>query len=288
MKKSLIIGMASLLVLGCDPSSLEKDPVENEDPVETSDSQVSVLDSEQDVAEQKKMDNGIVIKWFEHGSGDKLKHGDCVNIDYKVQLEDGVVVDGNHLLKNPKTLLPMESIPFIIGFEMQTEGWDIALKELRVGDFAEIFIPSELARGEKGIKDLIPPNADNVLRIRIIERNAPTREVDGNKVWLFEENAQNDVAFSEKNEIEFHCVVSTPSSPRYANTYRDNKPFRLRLEDGGLVPGLKKALINAKKADRMFVFVPASEGYGNKGYQDIVKPGEDILYNILVMHVTDK
>jgi FKBP-type peptidyl-prolyl cis-trans isomerase len=281
MKKSLIIMITALTLIGCDTKGVEKGTDENVNPIDTATSQVNVLDSEQEIVEQKKLPNGITIKWFEHGSGAKLKHGDCVDIDYKVQLDDGVVVDGNHLINK-------ESIPFIIGFGMQTEGWDIALKELLVGDFVEIFIPSNLARGEKGIKDLIPPNADNVLRIRIIERNKPTREIDGNKVWVFEENPSNEVTFSEKNEIEFHCVVSSPSSPRYANTYRDNNPFRLRLEDGGLVPGLKKALINAKKADRMFVFVPSSEGYGAKGYQDLVKPGEDILYNVLVMHVTDK
>jgi len=280
MKKSFSIGIASLLLLGCDTTGVEKNAEGIIDPVDTV-SQVNILDSEQEVVEQKKLENGITIKWFEHGSGEKLKHGDCVDIDFKVQLDDGVIVDGNHLINK-------KSIPFIIGFGLQTEGWDIAMKELLVGDFVEIFIPSKLARGEKGIKDLIPPNADNVLRVRIIERNKPTREVDGNKVWVFEENGANEVKFSENNEIEFHCVVSSPSNPRYVNTYRDNNPFRLRLEDGGLVPGLKKALINAKKADRMFVYVPASEGYGDKGYQDLVKPGEDILYNILVMHVTDK
>lgn len=238
----------------------------------------NILDEVHEISDQKKMDNGLVIKWFNHGEGEPVKAGDCIDIDYKVQLENGEVVDGNHLLK-------MESMPFIVGFGMQTKGWDLALQEMRVGDFAEILIPSSLARGDKGIKGLIPPNADNVLRIRILSKRKPTREMDGNKVWLLEDNPNNDLKFGEDNRIEFHCWVSSPSNPMYVNTFQNNSPFTLKLEDSGLVPGIKKALINAKKSDRMFVLVPSKEAYGAAGLTDLVKPNEDLLFNILVMDV---
>ncbi len=269
----------TLFTVSCDTSGVKKEKIETaEKPEKEQSYERSDLDQEHAVADEKKMDNGIVIRWFEHGSGDKIKDGELVEIDYKVLLKDRTVVDGNHLLK-------MESMPFMVGFNMQTKGWDIALRELKVGDFAEIIIPSDLARGSKGIEGLIPPNADNILKIKILKRKTPTRSVDGNKVWVFEENLNNKMKFDEGKEIEFHCMTSTPTKAFYVNTYRLNEPFKMRLEDSGLVPGLKKALINAKKSDRMFVLVPASEAYGNKGYLDIVKPNEDLFYNILVMDV---
>jgi FKBP-type peptidyl-prolyl cis-trans isomerase len=83
-------------------------------------------------------------------------------------------------------------------------------------------------------------------------------------------------------------MVWAPSNPLYINTYETNNPFKLRWEDSGTVPGLKKALINAKKSDRMFVFVPASEAYGSKGYLDVVKPDENLFYNILIMDIVEK
>lgn len=279
--KKYAIGLSALLLLaGCQTEGVEKEQPE-EQLQEDSPEEVNVLDTDHEVSDHLKLDNGIVIKWFEHGSGENIAQGECVDIDYKVQLENGEVVDGNHLLKK-------KSMPFIVGFGMQTPGWDIALRQLKVGDFAEIYIPSELARGKKGIRDLIPPDADNVLRIRILERNKPDREVDGNKVWIFESNETNTLGFDENSIITFHCMVSTPSNPRYVNTFADNNPFELRLEDNGLVPGLKKALINAKKSDRMYILVPSREAYADKGYMDVVKPGEDILYNVLVMDVRRK
>ena len=277
MKKYLFLLLIPLLT-ACPESSVET--LEDQDNQQTTDTTTrqNVLDEVHEISDQKKFDSGLIIKWFKHGSGEPVQAGDCIEIDYKVQLKNGEVVDGNHLLQ-------MESMPFIVGFEMQTKGWDIALQEMKVGDFAEIFIPSELARGEKGIKGLIPPNSDNVLRIRIISKRKPTRVIDGNKVWVLEDNPNNRLKFDEKTRIEFHCWVSTPTNPRYVNTFQSNTPFSLKLEDSGLVPGIKKALINAKKSDRMFVLIPSEEAYGATGLTDLVKPNENLLFNILVMDV---
>lgn len=201
-------------------------------------------------------------------------------IDYKVRLLDSTIVDGNHLL-NKKTL------PYIVGFGLQPKGWDIALKELNIGDFAQIKIPAKLARGKKGVKNLIPENADNYLTIRIISKKEPTRIVEGNKVWVLEENKKNKIKFNETNTIVFHTTISSPSSPFYFNSYVTNNPFEMKLEDYGVIPGLKRALINAKKGDRMFILIPSKEAYGTKGYLDIVKPNENLFYNVMIMDVVE-
>lgn len=286
MKRYLLLTATAVGLFACKPSAVKDDVDKGSErkPTETHhtmNDEVSELDQEKEVKDDVELDNGIKIKWFEHGEGEKLGYGEMVGIDYKVSLEDGKIVDGNHLLNK-------DQMPFMIGFQMQTKGWDIALQELKVGDFAEIYIPSDLARGEKGITGLIPPNSVNILRIRILERMKPDRVVDGNKVWLFEESPKEEVKFEDGKQIEFHCMASSPSSPFFVNTFRDAKPFNLNLEDYGVVPGLKKALINAKKSDRMLVFVPSVEAYKTKGYQDIVKPNEDLIYNVLVMNVMDQ
>jgi len=280
MIQKTIIGLLILFIVSCKTDDVQSEVIVDDPEELKKDSVVNVIDRAYKTMDQIKLDNGIEIKWFVHGRGDKLEFGDVVSIDYKVYLMDSSIVDGNHLLQK-------ESMPFMIGFNMQTEGWDIALQELKIGDFAEIYIPSKLARGENGIEGLIPANADNILKIRILDVVVPTKETAGNKVWLLEENTTNLETFNRDNEIEFHCMVSTPTNPLYVNTFRSNNTFKLRYGDRGTVPGLKKSLINAKKSDRLFVLVPASEGYGAQGYQDVVKPNEYLFYNILVMNVIE-
>ena len=169
---------------------------------------------------------------------------------------------------------------------MQTKGWDIALKELKVGDFARVLIPSDLARGEKGIEGLIPANADNLLFIRILSIVQPDKIIEGTKVWLLEENKRNKLKFNVKEQISFHSMASSPTNSMFVNTFRSNEPFLYKLTDNGLVPGLRKALINAKKSDRLYIVVPPSEAYGTAGYLDFVKPNESIFYNVMVIDVT--
>jgi FKBP-type peptidyl-prolyl cis-trans isomerase len=230
------------------------------------------------VISAKKLDNGISIYWFKKGAGDPLKEGEMVNIEYEVKLKDGKIVDGNKLANKNK-------LPFLIGFNLQTPGWDIAFKELRVGDKVKVLIPSKLARGDKGIKGLIPPNSDNWLYVNILEKNSPTRTVGHTRVWLLEENKDNKLKFNDKNAIIFHAIASTPSVNEFVNTFRLDKPFIYRAQDHGLVPGLRKALMNAKKFDRLFVVVPPEEAYGKAGYLNFVKPNESVFYNVLVMDV---
>ena len=258
-----------------------KNAVSNNSPLKTA------LESD-DLAinSSKTFANGVDISWLIHGNGEKVKKGDVILIDYKVTLEDGKIIDGNHLIKK-------ESFPFLVGYEMQTKGWDFALEQLQVGDFVRIKIPSELARGFKGIKKegskewFVPPNSVNYLSIHVIKKQVPTRVVDGTKVWLFEENKENKIKFSEKNTIIFHCMISSESNPIYYNSYSSNSPYQLIFSDKGIIPGLKKALINAKKSDRMYILVPASEAYGSAGSEGFVKPNESLFYNLLVMDVVN-
>jgi len=91
--------------------------------------------------------------------------------------------------------------------------------------------------------------------------------------------------FSANNTILFHTSISSPSSPFYHNSYAKREPFELRLADHGVVPGLKKALINTKKGDRMFILVPSHLAYGATGYLTLVKPNEDLFYNLFVLDV---
>jgi FKBP-type peptidyl-prolyl cis-trans isomerase len=251
------------------------------------DVETSINTENQSVDSNKVFDNGIVISWIEKGQGEKINDEDVVLIDFKVTLDDGKVVDGNHLWEK-------EYFPFIVGYQMQTKGWDFALRQLKVGDVANIKIPAKLARGEQGIKKegekgwFIPPNSDNYLTIKVIDKMKPTREVDGNKVWLFEESKKSKLLFAEDNAVQFHCMISTKSNPFYYNSYREKDPYTLYMSDRGIVPGLKKALINAKRGDRMLVLIPSSEAYGSKGLEGMVKPGENLLYNILVTDVTGK
>lgn len=257
--------------------SIPEDTIEHVEKEPISDT----LSRKLDQPEEEVYDNGVKITWKSRGEGRKISENDMVNIDYRASLEDGAIYDGNHLVKKPY-------IPFYVGWNLQTEGWDFALQKLREGDDVEIFLPAELARGEKGIPGVVPPNSNNILSVKVIGIEEPTKVVDDIKIYRVEESKPKK---SEKDSIGFedqvtmHYWVSSESSPRYDNSYQRGEPFELTMGDGNIVPGLYKALHFAKKGDKLIIHIPAKEAYGKKGLPKFVKPNEDILYDVFIVDV---
>lgn len=283
-KITAILGI-SLLIFSCNTEGIKKDPLNQNEVIKKNKyHKVQIVSSAKESLKPKKIltavedKTGIEIKWFEQGKGANLADGEVVKINYDVRLNDGTLVDGNELLKR-------DWLPFIIGYGMQTRGWDIAFKKLKVGDFVEIVLPSEMARGKAGVKGLIPPNAINIIHVRVLGKISPTRVIDGTKVWLLEENQSNKFRAKEENIVEFHYMVGTQSNPKYDISYRRNQPYTLKFSDFGIIKGLKKALISAKRADKIWILVPPSEAYGDRGLIDLVKPGESLFYDIFVTDV---
>ena len=227
---------------------------------------------------EKTLDNGIRIKWFERGSGAVVKRNDLIAIDYRNQLEDGTVYDGNHLIKKP-------FIPFFVGWNQQTIGWDIALSELRVGDEVEIFIPAKLARGETGIPGVVPPNANNILLLKVVEKLEPDFTEDNIRVWIIDKMKEGRTEIGYESEVSIHYWVSSETKPRYDNSYKRKLPFDLKMGDGNIVPGLYKALLKGKKGDKMMIHIPSVEAYGTSGLPGLVPKNEDIFYDLIVLDV---
>jgi FKBP-type peptidyl-prolyl cis-trans isomerase len=275
MKKALYFFSLTILLASCKNENREDDQKASDSTKskELVDQQANNLT----IKDRLTTKDGIKISWLKHGGGAKVNDGDVVDIRFKVSLENGTVIESSDKLNRP--------FPFLVGYQMQTTGWDKALAELKVGDMVKIFLPAKEARGEKGIKDLIPPNSNNLLEIEVLEKRNPTRNIEGVKVWVIDENKKNKSVFNEKNSISFHTMTGTKTNPRYFNSFRENKAFELKLADAGVAPGLKMALEGAKKADRMYILVPSEFGYGHKGLTNLVEPNQSLFYNVYVMDV---
>ena len=276
-----LLAFSSCDIKGVDTSGEEEDldGLEGKSPSKDNDSIASEKIKTPEVASDTlKLANGIIITYFKKGKGEKLKKGDMIKIDYRAKLEDGTIYDGNHLVKKP-------SVPFLVGWNQQTSGWEIALKELRVGDDVDIFLPSKFARGEQGIKGIVPPNANNILSLRILDKFEPTVEVDDIQIWKYDELKEPGDSVSFKDEVYLNYWVSSESKARYDNSYQRGETFKLVMGDGNIVPGLYKALHFGREGDRLMIKIPAKEAYGSKGLQDLVKANENIFYDVQISKV---
>jgi len=95
------------------------------------------------------------------GEGKKIIHHSWVQIEYTGSFESGEVFDTN-VGKNRPLVVQMGMKEVIPGFEQGIIGTTKGTKR-------KIKIPAELAYGEKGGGDIIPPNTDLIFEFEIID-----------------------------------------------------------------------------------------------------------------------
>jgi FKBP-type peptidyl-prolyl cis-trans isomerase len=229
------------------------------------------------IEKTKILDNGIVVKWIFNTGGRKIRKGEMVLLEYRLALKDGSIIDGNNKLNLP-------FLPFVLGYNMQTPGWDSAIRELSIGDFAKIEIPAELAYGSKGIKDIIPPNSVNWLYVKVVSSVSPSINEDGVTSWKLREGTKK-INEKLRKELSFHAIVSTESKASVINTYFNNLPIKYKIGQNNIVPGLRKILKNANKGDKYYVILEGELAHGAMGYLTLTKANEPVFFNIDVIDV---
>jgi len=110
--------------------------------------------------QEVRTQSGVVFEEFATGDGPEAAAGDEVLVDYVVSLPDGTRVDS--------TLERGVPVPIVLG-EAFVKGLDEGLKGIRAQGRRKITVPSELAYGDKGVQDLVPPNSSLVFEVHAIE-----------------------------------------------------------------------------------------------------------------------
>ena len=232
------------------------------------------------IVDSLKSDDGIDLLWVSKGDKkDRLKSGDVVLIDYLLTLEDGTLIHSNRSVK-------AKQVPFMVGYNMQTKGWDLALEKMHIGDEAKVIIPPDLAYGKKGFGKFIPKNASNLLAIRVLSRLKPNIIEDDFKTWnIVRPDDKNSLPFNEGKRITAHILATTPSNSSYINTMKNKKPLSFNFNDPDISKSLNNALKNVRSGQQLFVLIPSIKAKGKKAYFKGVKKSESIFYKISVLSV---
>ncbi|OGP33117.1 MAG: hypothetical protein A2X88_09450 [Deltaproteobacteria bacterium GWC2_65_14] len=102
--------------------------------------------------------SGLQYKVLKAGSGSSPKLTDTVETNYRGTLIDGTEFDSSYQRGETATF-PVSGI---------IEGWKEALQKMKVGDKWQLFVPAELAYGERGAGREIGPNQALIFEIELL------------------------------------------------------------------------------------------------------------------------
>ncbi len=106
----------------------------------------------------KTLPSGLQYKVIKAGTGKKPKANDTVTVNYRGTLINGTEFDSSYKRGQPATFQVSGVIP----------GWTEALQLMEQGAKWQLFVPSNLAYGERGAGAQIGPNATLIFEVELI------------------------------------------------------------------------------------------------------------------------
>jgi len=109
--------------------------------------------------------SGLQYKIIAEGKGESPKATDKVKVNYKGMLIDGTVFDSNEG-KDPIEFVLNQVIP----------GWTEGVQLMKPGSKFELYIPYQMAYGERGAGEIIAPYSTLIFQIELLSFEAPKAE----------------------------------------------------------------------------------------------------------------
>jgi FKBP-type peptidyl-prolyl cis-trans isomerase FklB len=112
--------------------------------------------------------SGLQYKILQPGTGPKPAATDSVTVNYRGTLINGTEFDSSYKRGQPATF-PVTGV---------IKGWTEALQLMPVGSKWQLFVPSDLAYGERNASADITPNSTLIFEVELISVKAPEKAPD--------------------------------------------------------------------------------------------------------------
>jgi len=112
---------------------------------------------------QSMEDQELKIEVLQEGTGEEAKNGDNVSVHYVGTLQDGTKFDSSIDRGTP--------FSFDLGAGKVIKGWDLGVLGMKIGEKRKLTIPSDLAYGDDGIPNVIPPKATLIFEVELLDIN---------------------------------------------------------------------------------------------------------------------
>jgi FKBP-type peptidyl-prolyl cis-trans isomerase len=110
-------------------------------------------------------ESGLRYQELEIGSGEPAASGKVAVIHFTAWLDDSGAKGAQYF----DTREHGEPVAFKLGTDNVMPGWNIGVEGMRVGGKRLLMIPAKLGYGAKGVGELVPPHADLIFEVELVD-----------------------------------------------------------------------------------------------------------------------
>ncbi len=236
-------------------------------------------------------DSGLQYVVTEHGDGNSPQPGDMVEVHYTGRFTDGNVFDSSYNRENP--------LRFKAGSGQVIPGWDEAIMLLKVGDTAKLIIPPELAYGEAGVGEDIPPNSTLYFEVELLD----ARPADNSPPTVV---AETDYIVTDSGLKYYDIKVGDGDSPRrgemplvhYVGWLEDGTkidssrdrgtPLHFTLGTEQVILGWEEGILTMNVGSKRQLVIPPELAFGEDGAGNgLIPPNATLIYEVELIAISD-
>lgn len=251
--------------------------------------------------EEVTLDSGLTYIDFVEGTGEEAKTGDYIAVNYTGWLEsDGTMFDSSVDSTQPFALT--------LGAGGVIDGWEQGIPGMKVGGERRLIIPPDLAYGEVGSGDIIPPGATLIFDVELVDilipaptptpapsetpLPPPTQEPtsapesppevtdegttldSGLTIIDIEEGTGDPIDNGDVVAVNYTGWLESDGT-MFDTSLDGTTPYRLDLRIGGVIQGWIEGVPGMKLGGVRRLIIPPELAYGQTGQGDI--PGNSTL-----------
>ncbi len=243
----------------------------------------------------KPTENGLYIIPVRTGGGANTMAGNVVEINYSASQ-----FDGSKLVST--TDGEAGPVYFELGKQFEIPGIEQALMTMRVGGKVKVVVPSDLAYGDNGIQDFVPPCTPVVFDVellKVIKKEVYVKMMEDKEKTTIEAYLAAQSWNVEPDEYGLYyletqsgkgakAAVGSTVSINYSGKLMDgtvfdasakNNPLTFQLGKGEVIPGLDIGITHMSPGAKATLIIPSKLAYGDK-YAGIIPPYTPIVYDI--------
>ncbi|MDA3892417.1 MAG: FKBP-type peptidyl-prolyl cis-trans isomerase [Salinivirgaceae bacterium] len=222
------------------------------------------------------------------GNGPLAKNDDVAYIHYSGFLPDGSLFDSSHKKKNP--------VRVTIGINQLFKGLDIGLMLMNKGSKLQLIVPSELAYGEKGFGNIVPPNTNITFDVEMVDLKTPptitkwntadkeVKETLSGLKYIVIEQGKGD-SINTENIVKVNYSGFFTDGKLFDSSLKRFEPIEFPVGIGAVIDGWDEGILLMHKGAKFELIVPSKLAYGEEGMPPLIPENTDLIFDIEIIEV---